>query len=161
MRLASRMMSARLSRRPPPGAPIRSLKMRRIRPRAACLAPARNRGPKASGVKEEGARASLRLTPSNALQTAEVQPINKEHDLRCANEHQTTNLGVRSSNRFGSCRLFNNLYLRFAQSTDCPRLDDQPPHTGLGSNQVKREAAEEIEPRIYSHTNAVPRALYG
>jgi hypothetical protein len=46
-----------------------------------------------------------RLTHSNDLQRGEVQPIKKEHDLRCANEHQTPKLGVSSSNLFGSKRL--------------------------------------------------------
>src|SRR5271166_3455006 len=42
-RLASRTMEARLSRRLSPRTPIRNLKMRSVGPRAACLAPARNR----------------------------------------------------------------------------------------------------------------------
>ena len=46
---------------------------------------------------EVGVINALRLTPSNALVPAEVQPDNKDHDLRCANEHQIHNQRIQES----------------------------------------------------------------
>jgi len=92
----------------------------------------------------------------------------RPNDRKAWTHELATQLWILSSEPGGNCNVPIQdhrrpaLRLDSAQSTDRskdsllrPQPDDQPRYTDLCSNQVKRVAAGQIEPRTYSRTNAV------